>query len=124
MHFRKYRDVTNEFNTITNYNEQKNIICEAQGNSLISYIGSASAFVICRLFSLNYIYAIYLGRLFNIIILLVFGYLSIKKIPFGKLALALYLCMPMMLQQTDSFFAVRTECNIIILYSIFVIYGV
>ncbi len=102
MHFRKYNDVNEELNTITNYEEEVRVICAAQGYSSILYIGPAIAFSICRAVGVNYVYAIYLGRCFNIIIFLILGFLSIKKIPFGKLLLAIYLCLPMMLQQAAS----------------------
>ena len=103
-HYRikNYQDIYNEISKTTDYSQQVNIACAAQGNSPILYIGSAIAIAICRIFNINIFLAVYFGRLLNIVIFLVFGYMSIKKIPFAKTMMAVYLCMPMMLHQAAS----------------------
>lgn len=102
IRIQNYQNVLNEIAQATNYDEEVRTVCAAQGNSPFLYIGTTIALKICKLFNINIIIAIYIARLFNIIIFLIFGYLSIKKIPFGKLLMAVYLCMPMMLQQAAS----------------------
>lgn len=97
-----YTDLKEELSKDTNYDEETQRVCAAQSNSPILYIGTTIAILICKILNCNIFYAFYLGRIFNIIIYLIFGYLTIRKIPFGKVAMAVYLCMPMMLQQAAS----------------------
>lgn len=99
---KNYQDVYNEISKTTDYKEQVNTACAAQGNSPILYIGSSLSIMVCRIFNLNIFLAIYAGRLLNVVIFLTLGYLTIKIIPFGKIMMSLYLCMPMMLQQAGS----------------------
>lgn len=100
--FQNYQNLIDELSQTTNYDEEIRTVCAAQGNSPILYIGTVLALNIGKLFNMNIIVAIFLARLINIIIFLIFGYFTIKKLPFGKLAMAVYLCMPMMLQQAAS----------------------
>ena len=97
-----YQDLKEELSKDTNYDEEIQKVSPAQSNSPILYIGTTIAIYICKLLNCNIFYAFYLGRIFNIIIYLILGYLTIKKIPFGKTMMAVYLCMPMMLQQAAS----------------------
>ena len=53
----------------------------------------------------------------NYILVLVLGYISIKKIPFGKILLAVYLMIPMMLQQATAI-SVDSLMNAIIIFFI------
>ena len=100
--FPNYKAVLDDAVGTTNYEENVKTVCAAQGSSPILYIGTVIAINIGKILNMNIIYAIYLGRLFNIIIYLIFGYLTIRKIPFGKLLMTVYLCMPMMMQQAAS----------------------
>ena len=75
-----------------------------------------------RMFNVNIILTIYLARMINIIIFLIFGYLTIKKLPFGKLTMAVYLCMPMMLQQAASCSADAILNAVLIYYIAHLIY--
>ena len=120
--FTNYSDVYNELNKETDYNDEITLICAAQGSSPIIYTGISLAIVVCRTLGINIFYAMYLGRLLNTIIFLIFGYFSIKKIPFGKLLLALSLCMPMMLQQAGSCSSDAVLNAILIYYIAFLIY--
>lgn len=122
MRFQNYQDVIGEISQSTNYDEQIQRVCAAQGNSPILYIGTACGFIISRIFNVNAIIAIYIARLFNVFIFLIFGYFSIKKIPFGKLLLAVYLCMPMMIQQAASCSADAILNAVIIYYIAHLIY--
>ena len=100
--FQHYQNVIDEISKPTDYTDEIKTISAAQGSFPILYIGPILAFNICRIFNINFFIGIYLARLCNIIIFLIFGYFTIKKIPFGKLLMAIYLCMPMMLQQAAS----------------------
>lgn len=100
--FQNYQNVIDEIGQETNYDEQIKTVCAAQGNSPVLYLGTVLGLSIGKLFNINIVLAIYLARLINIIIFLIFGYFTIKKLPFGKLAMAIYLCMPMMLHQAAS----------------------
>lgn len=97
-----YKDLQKELSKETNYNEEIQKVSPAQSNSPILYIGTTIAICICKILNCNIFYAFYLGRIFNIVIYLTLGYLTIRKIPFGKIVMAIYLCMPMMLQQAAS----------------------
>ena len=120
--FPDYRTVINEMQKTTDYNDNVRTVCAAQGNSPIMYLGTTLGLLIGRLFNINIILSIYLARMINIIIFLVFGYFTIKKLPFGKLAMAVYLCMPMMLQQAASCSADAILNAILIYYIAHLVY--
>lgn len=120
--FLNYRTVIDEMGQETNYNEQIKTVCAAQGNSPFLYIGTVLGLLMGRMFNVNIILTIYLARMINIIIFLIFGYLTIKKLPFGKLAMAVYLCMPMMLQQAASCSADAILNAVLIYYIAHLIY--
>ena len=66
------------------------------------YIGPVIVNIIGNIINLDVINLIYLMRVMNIIIYLVLGYYTIKFLPFGKLLMLGYLCIPMMLHQAAS----------------------
>ncbi len=68
----------------------------------INYLSGAFTFFICRLLNINILLALYLVRLVNFILFIVMCYYSIKIIPFGKLLLAIYMFVPMTIQQGAS----------------------
>lgn len=68
----------------------------------IAYIFSAIGLLIGKVFSLSPILSIYIARLFNFIISTILGFLSIKKIPFGKKILLIFLLNPMYLHQATA----------------------
>lgn len=120
--FLTYENVMKEIDKKTDYSKEKNAICGAQGNFPFLYVGTASILVIGRLLKINIFLVIYIGRIVNLIIFITFGYFAIKKIPFGKVLLAVYLCMPMMLQQAASFSADAVLNGIIVYYIVHLIY--
>lgn len=122
VRFQNYNDVRKELSKTTDYNDEVSVICAAQGSSPIIYVGITLAIIICRTFGINIFFAMYLGRLLNTIIFLVFGYLSIKKIPFGKILLALSLYMPMMLHQAGSCSSDAVLNAVLIYYITFLIH--
>ena len=87
----------------TNYEDEAQEVSSAQGYSSVLYLIPALGLFIGRNIGVNLITSIYLGKTLNLILFIVMGYYSIKKIPFGKIAMAIYLLMPMMLHQAGSF---------------------
>lgn len=120
--FLTYENVMKEIEKTTDYSKEKKIICGAQGNFPVLYFGTAMTLAIGRLLKINIFLAIYIGRIVNLIIFITFGYFAIKKIPFGKVLLAVYLCMPMMLQQAASFSADAVLNGFLIYYIAHLIY--
>lgn len=68
----------------------------------ILYIFSGFGVWLSKLFELNPIIGIYMGRCANLIIFFIVGYYTIKKIPMGKFLMIIYLLNPMFLQQAAS----------------------
>ena len=101
----KYNTLIGKIEGKTNYDDTTKITSPAQNYRFVLYIGSALGFLIARIFSLNILIGIYLGKIFNFILFIVAGYYTIKTIPFGKLLMATYLFIPMMLHQAISFSA-------------------
>ncbi len=101
----KYLSLIGQVNGKTNYNHTTKKTSSAQNYSFILYLGSALGFVVSRFLGLNILIGILLGKIFNFILFLVVGYYVIKIIPFGKILMASYLFMPMVLQQATSFSA-------------------
>lgn len=120
--FVNYRNIIDEMVQDTDYNDNVKTVCAAQGNSPFLYIGTVIGLKLGQILNLNIFKAIYLARMINIIIFLLFGYLTIKKLPFGKLAMAVYLCMPMMLQQAASCSADAILNAVLIYYIAHLIY--
>ena len=120
--FLSYKDVYKEITKSTNYDETVKLISPLQVYSQFLYIGVALGLKIAQIFSLNIFIGIYIARMFNFIIFLIFGYLSIKKIPFGKRLLAIYLCMPMMIHQACSCSCDAVLNAVLIYYIVQIIY--
>lgn len=68
----------------------------------INYLSGAITFFACRLLNINILLACYLVRLVNFILFIIIGYYCIKIIPFGKLLLAIYMILPMIVHQSAS----------------------
>lgn len=66
------------------------------------YAGPAMVFKIAQLMNFNLINILYLMRVINAVMFLIFGYLAVKWIPFGKLLMMTYLCIPMIIHQAAS----------------------
>lgn len=122
LRIQDYKTLFEELKKDTNYSEKIQKVSSAQGYSPILYIGTAIGIKLSEMFNLNIFLGIYFGRLLNIIIFLIFGYFSIKKIPFGKVILAVSLCMPMLLQQAASCSADAILNSTLIYYIVHLIY--
>lgn len=114
---RTYKDLIELSKVKTNYVDTEAVVSTAQGNCFIMYIFSGFAFFAARALNINIIYGIFLGRILNFIFFLILSYLAIKKIPFGKLIYAVYMLMPMNLQQVASI-SPDAFINAILLYYI------
>lgn len=72
-----------------------------QANPLLYVLSSIGIFVI-RIFNIPPVFGIYLGSILNMILYLLCGYYSVKKIPFKKMLVLVYLLTPMCIQQAVS----------------------
>ena len=109
----------------TDYKDTEKTISNAQNNYGILYIFSGFAFFLARILNLNIVYGIILGRLLNFAFFVIMGYFAIKKIPFGKLVLAIYMLMPMNMQQVTSISAdafINSLLIYFVAYSIYMIF--
>lgn len=70
--------------------------------SIFMYLIGTLGLIIGNLFGVSIIMTMYLSSFMNLILLCLAGYYSIKKIPFAKYALLVYLLSPMNLQQMTS----------------------
>lgn len=67
-----------------------------------NYISGAIVFTVSRLLNINILLACYIARLVNFLLAICVIYYCIKIIPFGKLLLAIYMFLPMSIQQLAS----------------------
>lgn len=68
----------------------------------LNYVSGAITFAVCRTFNMNLLLMCYVTRLVNFILFVIIAYYCIKTIPFGKLLLAIYMFLPMNIQQSAS----------------------
>lgn len=78
-------------------------------NELYEFVGAtghyAAALGIClaKIMNLSYVYMIFLGRLFNLLLWIVIGYIVIKIIPIGKSTIFMISSLPMTMELVSSF---------------------
>ena len=99
---KNYEDLQEKWQIKTDYNETQEVYTEAQGYCGIAYIFSGFGLWIAKILNLNILVGIYLARLLNFTFFVLLGYFAIKKIPFGKMVLTLYMFMPMLIHQAAS----------------------
>ena len=87
----------------TAYNDTIKVDSPTRGSPFFLYIISSIGFVISRMFNLNILYGIYMGRIFNLAFSLAVLYYCIRKIPFGKSCVIVLAFFPMVMQQAASF---------------------
>lgn len=85
-----------------NYENATEVDSPAKLYSTVFYIFYAIGFAISRFLGLNMFTAFFLARIINYIVVLAVQYIAIKKIPFGKLLLAIYFLMPMAIHQSTA----------------------
>lgn len=105
----------------TDYNDLVPVQTIAKTYCPIDYIPGSVTFFIGRTLNLNIILVCYIIRLINFIIFAIIGYYCIKMIPFGKLLLAIYMFLPMIIHQAASLSA-DTFINSISL--LFIVYNI
>lgn len=86
----------------TDYDDLTPVQTPAKTYFPINYLTGAMTFAVCRGLNINVLLACYLARLVNFIMFIIIGYYSIKILPFGKLLLAIYMSLPMGIQQAAS----------------------
>lgn len=84
-----------------------------------NYISGAIVFVIGRTLNLNIMLTCYIIRLVNFLLTVLVGYYCIKIVPFGKLLFAIYMSLPMMIQQSASMSADVFVNGIILLFIVY-----
>lgn len=99
----RYSELNKQIKLKTDYSKEVETVSSAQGYSFMFYLAPAFGLAIARTFGMNIIVGIYLAKIANLLLFITLGYFAIKKIPFGKIVLAVYLLMPMVLQQAISF---------------------
>ncbi len=97
-----YKDLMEKMEENANWEDEVYVYNGAQSYAPILYIGSSIGFFIGKILNFNITYTIFLARILNFIISIWIGYIAIKKIPFGKIILLVYMCSPMFLQQVAS----------------------
>jgi len=93
------------------------------GYSLLLYVVSAIGIFFGSILGLNIMKVYYLGVICNYIFFVILGYYMIKKIPFGKFMLFVYLLSPMYLQQAMSLSAdvlINATCILFIVYILYI----
>lgn len=115
--FNKYSILSSSMRDKTDYTDKEKLVSPAQGYVFFLYIPSSIGILITRILNLNILYGIYLGKIFNFIVFLIAGYWAIKKIPFGKLVMLVYMLMPMIMCQAVSISA-DSMINALILFYI------
>lgn len=100
-----YSKLEEQFQKDTDYSKTTETISSAQAYTWILYVIPAIGLFIVRILDINLIIGLYLAKLLNFIFFVIVGYYTIKKIPFGKILMAIYLMIPMVLQQATSFSA-------------------
>ena len=98
----KYKDLDKYLNENTDYTDGVETFTGAQAYMATMYLPSSIVFFIARKIGINLLIAVYLARIANFIIFIIFAYFSIKIIPFGKLVMFVYLLTPMFLEQAAS----------------------
>ena len=96
----EYKLLHEYFQKETNYEELVPVQTIAKTYFPASYVTGAVVFAVGRLFNANILLLCYIIRLINFILTIFVGYYCIKLIPFGKLVLAIYMFLPMYIQQS------------------------
>ena len=86
----------------TDYTNTVPVQTIAKTYSIVNYLTSGFTFFVARMFNINILIAAYIAKLINFILFIFIGYYCIKTIPFGNLLLAIYMFLPMIMQQECS----------------------
>lgn len=97
-----YRYFGENLFTTSSSEEMKETLLPYAGN-VCQYLFSTAGITLARILKLGYLPMLMLGRLFNFTFFLILTYISIKRIPFGKIALCSIALMPMTISLAISF---------------------
>ena len=117
-----YQSLNSKIAEETDYNKKVSLVNPAQNYPPILYIFSSIGLKIGRILNLNGMVIQYIARMMNYIAFLLFSYFAIKKIPFGKMLLSVFLFMPMIIQQAVSISADSLLNSVLIFYIAYNIY--
>lgn len=120
--FNTYKEFEEKIKQEANYEETVEVANPAKSYSPVLYIFSSISFALARILGWNPLLAIYLGRILNYIFFLIIAYMGIKKIPFGKFVLFVYLLNPMVIHQAASISADSLINSICIGYIVYLLY--
>ena len=95
--------ISDAFDIKLDRDKTKFIASSAGSYSYFSYIPQLPAVFIGRLFNMNVLSMLYLGRFFALLFYVLCCWLAIRMIPFGKFLLLLVALLPMTLAQAASF---------------------
>ena len=84
----------------TDYSNLVSVQTVAKTYAPINYLPGAVTFFICRHLGINILLACYIVKLFNFLIFAIVGYFCIKILPIGKMVMAIYMLLPMIIQQS------------------------
>lgn len=117
-----YKTLSEEIAVKTNYKSTTSIIGLANAYNFLLYVPSAFGIGISRILNLNIFIGYYIGRIMNFICFLFLGYFSLKKIPYCKNILFIYLFNPMLIHQAISLSAdslINSICIFFISYTLY-----
>lgn len=111
-----YKKIYEYLQQDTNYENTVAVQTAAKTYCPINYLTGAITFAVCRTLDINMLLAWYIIKIINFILFIVVAYYAIKIIPFGKLILAIYMFLPMIIQQACSLSADTFINNIALLF--------
>lgn len=121
----KYSTIHEHMQKEANYDDVVPAQTIAKTYSPINYISGAIVFAFCRILNVNILLACYIARLANFLLAITAIYYCIKIIPFGKLLLAIYMLLPMSIQQLASLSAdvfINSVSLLFIVYNLKLLY--
>lgn len=121
-----YQKLSIQLEEETNYDNTSKVHGLANSYNSILYFPAAFGLHISKLLNLNIFAGYYVARMINFIIYLIFGYFSIKLIPFGKIIVIIFLLNPMLVHQAISLSVdslVNSTCIYFISYILYLKYA-
>ena len=111
-----YDDLNHVLFKPTNYNKKITFATSANTYSYVLYFFADIGVIIGKIFSLPIMMTMYLSRFINSLVMILFGYLIIKNLPFGKNIAFIYLLTPMYLHEGCSISADSLVNSICLLF--------
>lgn len=124
--YASYEQINKEIEEKTDYNTIVSMEGTANNYEAILYYPSSIGIKMARDLGLNAYTGYYMGRIMNLIMMIVFGFMCIKLIPYGKKVMFIYLLNPMYIHQGVSLSAdslTNTFCLMFICYILSLIHN-